>query len=154
MHKFSRILYTAPAKVPSGTAILTTTRDYISGTRITRELGVVVGNSVKTRNILLDIVMRLKGIVGGELTNYTVLMEQAASEATERMMREALELKANAVVRLRYQTSTMTDPVAGLVVSVMATGTAVEVVDNVTHAPPTIESGASSAAKQIDTTTP
>ena len=93
--------------------ILTTTRDYIEGTVVTKELGVVVGNSVLSRNVGLDVLSRMKSLVGGELYSYTELLEEAATEATRRAMNEAALINANGVLRLRYQTSALTDPFTG-----------------------------------------
>ena len=110
--------------------IKTTTRDYIEGTEIVKELGVVVGNSVLSRNVGMDILTRFKALVGGELYPYTSLLEDATEDATKRVMNEARLVQANGVLRLRYQMSALSDPIAGTFIAVMATGTAVRFVQS------------------------
>eukprot|EP01064_Diplonema_japonicum_P008131 TRINITY_DN15652_c0_g1_i2.p1 TRINITY_DN15652_c0_g1~~TRINITY_DN15652_c0_g1_i2.p1 ORF type:complete len:121 (+),score=23.20 TRINITY_DN15652_c0_g1_i2:36-365(+) len=83
----------APAAAPAPSRIMTTTRDYIDGTMVVKELGVVVGNSVLSRNVGLDVLSRMKALVGGELYPYTKLLEDAAEEATRRVMNEVFKKK-------------------------------------------------------------
>ena len=126
---FRRCVLTLERRVHAQNPIKTTTRDYIEGTQVVKELGVVVGNSVLSRNVGIDILSRLKALVGGELYPYTKLLEDAAEEATRRVMNEARLVSANGVLRLRYQTSALSDPIGGTFIAVMATGSAVRLVD-------------------------
>ena len=65
------------------------------------------GNTVRVRNIVRDYFAGLRSIFGGELTTYTDLMMEAREEATERMVSEAVELGANAIVNIRVETSAL-----------------------------------------------
>lgn len=83
--------------------ILTTT-DTITGMRIVRTLGLVRGNTVRARHIGRDLMAVLRNIVGGEITEYTKMMSEAREQALDRMVEEATELGANAIVMLRFAT--------------------------------------------------
>ncbi len=90
---------------------------------ITRFFGVVSGSTVRAKHIGRDIMAGLKNIVGGELKGYTELLQEARAEAMARMVQEAESLGANAVVNVRFSTSSVTQGAAEL----FAYGTAVEV---------------------------
>ena len=105
--------------------MLLATSDHIDGMRITKTLGLVRGNTVRARNIGRDIMASFKNIVGGEISEYTNLLTEARSEATGRMEAEADRLGANAVVGLRYVTSSVMNGASEL----LAYGTAVTVED-------------------------
>ena len=85
-------------------------------------LGLVKGSTIQTVNAFRDIGAGLKTLVGGELTKYNEMMGKARSIATERMVAEAERLGANAVVGVRYTTSSIMQSAA----EVMAYGTAVK----------------------------
>jgi uncharacterized protein YbjQ (UPF0145 family) len=107
--------------------IITTTHD-IAGKRIVRTLGMVRGNTVRARHIGRDIMAVFRNIVGGEVSEYTKLLAEAREQALDRMIEEARELGADAVVEVRFSTSEVMTGAAEL----MAYGTAVvvaEVVD-------------------------
>ncbi|MEE9606366.1 MAG: YbjQ family protein [Myxococcota bacterium] len=95
----------------------------IPGKTITRFFGVVSGSTVRAKHIGRDIMAGLKNIVGGELKGYTELLQEARAEAMARMVQEAESLGANAVVNVRFSTSSVTQGAAEL----FAYGTAVEV---------------------------
>ncbi len=84
--------------------ILTTT-DFIPGKKVTKILGVVKGNTVRAKHIGRDIVAGFKNIVGGEITAYTDMMTQAREEALNRMINQAIELEADAIINIRFMTS-------------------------------------------------
>jgi len=84
-------------------------------------LGLVQGNIVLARHIGQDFMAGLKAVVGGEIQQYTDLLREARTTATERMVQEARNLGADAVVMVRYATAQIMDPAA----EVMAYGTAV-----------------------------
>lgn len=92
------------------------------GGRDHEALGLVKGSTVQSKNIGKDILSGLKTIVGGELHSYTAMMDEARALATKRMVEEALALGADAVVCLRYASSSI---MAGAA-EVMAYGTAVK----------------------------
>lgn len=89
--------------------------------RVVRHLGVVQGSTVQAKNVFRDIGASLKNLIGGELRSYTDLMNQAREEAIARMEREAVALGANAILNVRFATSTITQGAAEL----LAYGTAV-----------------------------
>ena len=101
--------------------IISTTFD-VPGKKIVDNLGLVRGNTVRTRNIGVDIGAAFKNIVGGEIKNYTEMISQARDEALNRMINQAIDLGADAVVGVRFTTSTI---VAGAV-EMLAYGTAVK----------------------------
>ena len=87
-------------------------------------LGLVRGSTVQTVNAIRDIGAGLKTLVGGELTKYNEMMETARKLATERMEAEAANLGADAIVGVRYTTSSIMQGAA----EVLAYGTAVKFV--------------------------
>ena len=95
----------------------------IPGRRIVEFYGVVTGNTVRAKHVGRDIMAGLKNIVGGELKGYTELLQDSRKEATERMIEQAQSMGANAVVNVRYATSSISQGAAEL----FAYGTAVRV---------------------------
>jgi uncharacterized protein YbjQ (UPF0145 family) len=93
----------------------------IPGYRIDRVLGLVQGNTVRAKHAGRDIMAGLKNLVGGELSGYTELLTESRRQAMERMMAQAQQLGANAVVNVRFTTSAVTAGAAEL----YAYGTAV-----------------------------
>jgi len=100
--------------------MLLTTIDVIPGKNY-EVLGLVKGNMIQSKNIGRDIGQGLKSMVGGELATYTQMMNESRAAATKRMVDEAEELGADAVVGLRYSTSNVMSTAA----EVVAYGTAV-----------------------------
>ncbi|MBT60193.1 MAG: hypothetical protein CMA63_01400 [Euryarchaeota archaeon] len=95
----------------------------IPGTTIVKSMGVVTGSTVRAKNVFKDIGAGLKNIVGGELKAYTELLQESRNEALYRMLSEAQSRGANAVVNVRFATSS----VAGGASELLAYGTAVTV---------------------------
>ena len=85
--------------------IIVTTANDIPGRKIKKVLGVVRGNTVRARNIGRDISAGLKNIVGGEIKTYTELTVQARDEAYNRMINQAVDLGADAIVAMRFTTA-------------------------------------------------
>ena len=81
------------------------TSDHIEGMRTVKTLGLVKGSTIRARNIGRDITAGLRGVVGGEITEYTKLMAEAREEAIARMVKQAEEMGANAIVDTRFVTS-------------------------------------------------
>ena len=102
--------------------ILTTT-EMICGKEL-EMLGLVKGSTIQTVNAVRDIGAGLKTLVGGELTKYNEMMNDARALATKRMVEEAEQLGADAVVCVRYSSSSIMQSAA----EVMAYGTAVKFV--------------------------
>lgn len=101
--------------------MLLTTTENIPG-KSYEILGIVKGNMIQTRNIGRDIGQGLKSMVGGELSTYTQMMNESRAVATKRMVEEAENLGADAVVMMRYSTSSVTQGAA----EIIAYGTAVK----------------------------
>jgi uncharacterized protein YbjQ (UPF0145 family) len=103
--------------------MILTTLQNIPGKTITEHYGLVAGNTVRAKHIGRDIAASLKNIVGGELKGYTELLQESRNEAAARMIAQAEKLGANAVVMVRFATSSITQGAAELYVY----GTAVKV---------------------------
>ena len=95
----------------------------IPGRRIVEFYGVVTGNTVRAKHIGRDFMASLKNIVGGELRGYTELLRESRDEATSRMVEQAQSMGANAIVNVRFATSSVAQGAAEL----FAYGTAVKV---------------------------
>lgn len=92
------------------------TTDEIADRRIVKTLGLVRGSTIRARHMGRDIVAGLRGIVGGEITEYTKLMAESREEAVQRMLSQAEKLGANAVVGTRFMTSMVMSGAAELLV--------------------------------------
>lgn len=103
--------------------ILLTNIETIPGKQIVEHYGVVSGSTVRAKHVGRDLMASLKNLVGGELTGYTELLSEAREQATERMREQARALGANAVVNVRYSTSSVAAGAAELYIY----GTAVRV---------------------------
>ncbi|MGF1764216.1 heavy metal-binding domain-containing protein [Aliivibrio kagoshimensis] len=86
-----------------------TTTETVPNREIADILGVVTGNVVQSKHIGRDIMAGLKGIVGGELKGYTEMLTEARNVAIERLVTQASELGADAVVGIRFTTSAIMD---------------------------------------------
>lgn len=95
----------------------------IQGKEIVEVLGLVRGSTVRARNIGRDIFAGLKNIVGGEIIEYTKLLADAREEALIRMQKDAEGLGANAIVNVRFTTSTIMQGTS----EILAYGTAVKI---------------------------
>ncbi|MBR9701379.1 YbjQ family protein [Candidatus Pacearchaeota archaeon] len=85
--------------------IIITTSEEIPGKKVAEILGVVKGSTVRARNIGRDIGAGFKNIVGGEIKTYTEMTKNARDEAFNRMANEAIDLKADAIINVRFMTS-------------------------------------------------
>ncbi|MCH5268305.1 MAG: YbjQ family protein [Lachnospiraceae bacterium] len=97
--------------------------DYISGKNL-EMLGLVKGSTIQAKNVGKDIIQGFKTLVGGELTEYNEMMNNARAMATKRMVTEAEALGADAIVNIRYSSSAIMQGAA----EVIAYGTAVKFV--------------------------
>jgi len=105
--------------------IILSTTESIYGKKITKHLGLVRGSSIRARHLGHDILAKLRGLVGGEIHEYTKLMAESREQVLDRMMDDARELGGNGVVGIRFTTSQIAAGAAELTVY----GTAV-VVEN------------------------
>ncbi len=88
----------------------------IPGYEILQSLGIVQGNVVRAKHMGRDIAAGLKNLVGGELRGYTELLTESRRSAIERMLAQATELGADAVINVRFSTSAITQGAAELYV--------------------------------------
>lgn len=105
------------------TDIIMTSTETVPGKQIVEFYGVVTGNTVRAKHVGRDIMAGLKNIVGGELVGYTELLQDSRAEATERMVQQAQSMGANAVINVRFATSSIAQGASEL----FAYGTAVKV---------------------------
>ena len=103
--------------------MIVTNLETVPGKSITRHYGLVQGNTIRAKHVGRDLMAGLKNIFGGELKGYTELLSESRQEATDRMIQQAESLGANAVLNVRYSTSSITQGAAEL----YAYGTAVTV---------------------------
>ncbi|MFH1865048.1 MAG: YbjQ family protein [Candidatus Eisenbacteria bacterium] len=101
--------------------MIVVTTDSIPGKRVVRTLGLVKGNTIRARHVGKDILAGLKGLVGGEISEYTKMVAESREQSLDRLIEEAEALGANAVVALRFTTASMMQGAAEL----LAYGTAV-----------------------------
>ena len=101
------------------------TSETIANKRIVKTLGLVRGNTVRARHVGKDIMAGFRNIVGGEIHEYCKLIAESREQSLDRMIKEAAELGANAIVTTRFTTSVLMGGAAEL----LATGTAVIVED-------------------------
>ena len=105
--------------------MIVTTTDHVPGKRITRILGLVKGNTVRSRHIGRDLTAVMKNITGGEIREYTKLMAESREQALDRMREDAKRQGANAITGVRFMTSEIMKNAAEL----LAYGTAVIIED-------------------------
>ncbi len=102
--------------------VLVTTTDDVEGREVTESLGLVRGNSVRARHVGTDILAAIKNLVGGEIGDYTKLLAESREQALDRMVEQAVDMGADAIVGLRFSTSM----VMGGAAELLAYGTAVK----------------------------
>jgi uncharacterized protein YbjQ (UPF0145 family) len=105
--------------------MIVVTSETIANKRIVKTLGLVRGSTVRARHIGKDIMAGLRNIVGGEVHEYAKLIAESREQTLDRMVTEAEELGANAIIASRFTTSVMMGGAAEL----LAVGTAVIVED-------------------------
>jgi uncharacterized protein YbjQ (UPF0145 family) len=101
--------------------MILSTADTVGGMKVVKVLGIVRGNSIRARHIGHDIAAGIKGLIGGEIHDYTKLMAESREQAIDRMVDAANALGANAIVAVRFTTSSVMQGAAEL----LAYGTAV-----------------------------
>lgn len=115
-----------PEEIPTPSKpLMVTTSPQIAGKKVVRTIGLVRGNTIRARHLGRDIMAGLRNIVGGEVTEYGKLLAESREQALDRMLAQADELGANAVIGLQFQTSVVMAGAAEM----MAFGTAVVVED-------------------------
>jgi len=101
--------------------LIITTSNQVEGENIAKTIGLVKGSTIRARHVGRDLMAGLRGIVGGEITEYTKMMAEAREEAIQRMVEDAEKQGANAIVGMRFATSMVMQNAA----EVLAYGTGV-----------------------------
>jgi len=101
--------------------MIVTTTEHIEGKKIKKTLGMVKGSTIRARHLGKDIMAQFRGMVGGEITEYTRMMAEAREEALQRMVEDAGKQGANAIISVRFGTSMIMQNAA----EVLAYGTGV-----------------------------
>ena len=96
--------------------MLITNIEYLPNKQITEHFGVVSGSSVRAKHVGRDIAASFKNIFGGELKGYTELLSESRDEAMDRMIAQAQSMGANAILNVRYSTSSVAAGAAELYV--------------------------------------
>ena len=99
------------------------TTENVAGYRTVRNFGEVFGLIVRSRGLGFDIMAQLRGLVGGEIKEYTQLLEDSRNQAIERMVQQAQMRGANAIVMMRFDSSSISNSMSEIV----AYGTAVQI---------------------------
>ncbi len=105
--------------------MIVVTTETISNKKITETLGLVRGNTIRARHVGRDILAGLRTLVGGEIHEYAKLLAESREQAIDRMVEQARELGADAVVSVRFTTSV----IIGGAAEMLAFGTAVKLQD-------------------------
>jgi len=103
--------------------MILTNIEQVPGRKILQHYGLVQGNTIRAKHVGKDILASIKNIFGGELSAYTELLSESRKEATDRMIQQAEAMGANAIVNVRYSTSSVAQGAAEL----YAYGTAIRV---------------------------
>jgi uncharacterized protein YbjQ (UPF0145 family) len=110
-------------KIIHGGKMIITNIETVPGKTIVEHFGLVSGSTIRAKHVGRDIMAGLKNLVGGELKGYTQLLHESRQQALERMIEQARQLGANAVVNVRFSTSSVAQGAAEL----YAYGTAVHI---------------------------
>jgi uncharacterized protein YbjQ (UPF0145 family) len=103
--------------------MIITNIETVPGKTIVEHFGLVSGSTIRAKHVGRDLMAGLKNLVGGELKGYTQLLHESRQQAVERMIEQARQLGANAVVNVRFSTSSVAQGAAEL----YAYGTAVHI---------------------------
>ncbi|WP_299196988.1 YbjQ family protein [uncultured Amphritea sp.] len=96
--------------------MLISNMEILPGKEVKTHLGLVQGSSVRAKHVGRDIMAGLKNIFGGELKGYTELLQESRDEAMERMQRQAQAMGANAILNVRFSTSSVAQGAAEIYV--------------------------------------
>jgi len=103
--------------------MIVSTQDQLAGYQVVETLGLVQGSTIRARHIGTDILAGLRNIVGGEVHEYTKMLAESREQSLDRMIANAEEAGANAVLCMRFSTSTVMSGMAEF----LAYGTAVKI---------------------------
>jgi len=99
-----------------GDMMIVVNTDFVPGREIIEVLGLVKANTIRAKHIGKDIMAGLRNIVGGELTEYTEMLSESREQALQRMIKEAEKLGADAVINVRFMTSSVAQGAAEILV--------------------------------------
>jgi uncharacterized protein YbjQ (UPF0145 family) len=105
--------------------MIVVTTDFIPGKKVTEVIGLVKGNTIRARHLGKDILAGIKGMIGGEIEEYTKMIAESREQCIDRMREDARSKGADAVISVRFTTSSMMQGAAEL----LAYGTAVKLAD-------------------------
>ena len=88
--------------------MLVSNLEFIPGKKIVKHLGIVQGSTVRAKHAGRDIMAGVKNIFGGELKGYTELLQESRDQSLLRMQKQAESIGANAVINVRFSTSSVT----------------------------------------------
>jgi uncharacterized protein YbjQ (UPF0145 family) len=94
--------------------MLVVTTEQVAGYEIVEHLGTAIGSTIRARHLGKDIIAFLRSLVGGEVKEYTGMLSESRDQALERMVAQAREMGADAVVGVRFQTSMILQTTAEL----------------------------------------
>jgi uncharacterized protein YbjQ (UPF0145 family) len=114
---------TRAVETADGGEMILTNIETIPGKTIVEHFGLVSGSTIRAKHLGKDLMASLKNLVGGELKGYTKLLKESRQQAMDRMIEQAGQLGANAIVNIRFSTSSVAQGAAEL----YAYGTAVRV---------------------------
>ena len=103
--------------------MIITTSEQVEGKKIIKTIGMVKGSTIRARHLGRDIMAGLRGVVGGEITEYTRMMAESREQAIQRMVEDAEKQGANAIIGMRFTTSMVMQNAS----EILAYGTAVVV---------------------------
>ncbi len=106
--------------------MLVSNLEFLPDQKVLKHIGLVQGSSVRSKHVGRDIMASLKNLFGGELAGYTELLQESRVEALDRMIEQASGIGANAILNVRFSTSSITAGAAEIYVY----GTAVQLADN------------------------
>ncbi len=105
--------------------MIVATCERIAGKRVVKTIGLVKGNTIRARHVGRDIAALLRGLIGGEIKEYTKLIAESREQCLDRMREDAKSVGGNAIIMVRFTTSELMSGAAEL----LAYGTAVVVED-------------------------
>ena len=111
---YANVSFSEERTLKESNLMLISNLEIIPGKEITQHFGLVQGSTVRSKHVGRDLMAGLKNIFGGELVGYTELLQEAREEAVDRMKQQAQAVGANAVVNVRFSTSSVTQGAAEL----------------------------------------
>ena len=96
--------------------MLLTTQDHFNDREIAQTFGLTRGSTIRARHVGKDIMAAVRSVVGGEVTEYTKMMAESREQATDRMIADAEDMGADAIVGIRYTSATVMQTAAEILV--------------------------------------